>query len=91
MTVTQRLIILEDTALRITETFDLMPKHILHRDLFSRQLDPLVNRMDEEGSLHPHVADAFYNSFKAYKGRMFLLVRRFRVDFTFYKLTGIIV
>ncbi|KAI5798901.1 Golgi CORVET complex core vacuolar protein 8-domain-containing protein [Geopyxis carbonaria] len=73
LTVTQRLIILEDTALRITETFDLMPKHILHRDLFSRQLDRLVNRMDEEGSLHPHVADAFYNSFKAYKGRMFLL------------------
>lgn len=75
LTVTQRLIILEDTSLRITETFDLMPKRILHRDLFSGQLRQLVDRLDEEGSTHPHVAEAYYNSFKVFKGRMFLLVR----------------
>ncbi|KAH0609014.1 uncharacterized protein H6S33_001242 [Morchella sextelata] len=73
LTVTQRLIILEDIALRVTETFDLMPKQILHLDAFSTQLGPLVDRMDDESSMHPHVADAFYNSFKTYKGRMFLL------------------
>lgn len=58
----------------MTETFDLMPKQILHLDTFSAQLGPLVDRMDDEGSMHPHVADAFYNSFKTYKGRMFILV-----------------
>ncbi|CUS11089.1 unnamed protein product [Tuber aestivum] len=73
LTVTQRLIILEDTALRVTETFDLMPKQILHLDTFSGQLHSLIDRLDDEGSSHPHVADAFYGSFKAYKGRMFLL------------------
>ncbi|KAG0635737.1 Golgi CORVET complex core vacuolar protein 8-domain-containing protein [Tuber brumale] len=73
LTVTQRLIILEDTSLRATETFDLMPKQILHLDIFSGQLHSLIDRLDDEGSSHPHVADAFYNSFKAYKGRMFLL------------------
>ncbi|KAL7274885.1 Vacuolar protein sorting-associated protein 8 [Rhizina undulata] len=73
LTVTQRLIILEDTSLRVTETFDLMPKHILHMDLFSENLGPLVGRMGEEASMHSHVADAFYNSYKTYKGRMFLL------------------
>jgi hypothetical protein len=75
LTVTQRLIILEDTALRVTETFDLMSKQILHLDMFSEQLRPLVGRLDDEGSSHPHIADSFYNSFKTYKGRMFLLVR----------------
>ncbi|KAF8543450.1 Golgi CORVET complex core vacuolar protein 8-domain-containing protein [Trichophaea hybrida] len=73
LTVTQRLIILEDVPLRVTETFDLMPKRILHRNVFGDHLHPLVNRMDEEGSIHPHVADAFYNSFRTYKGRVFIL------------------
>lgn len=73
LTITQRLIILENNGLRITETFDLMPKRILHRDLFSRQLHSLLGRMDEEGSVHQQVADAFYGSFKTYKGRIFLL------------------
>lgn len=51
-----------------------MPKQILHVDMFSGQLHSLIDRLDDEGSSHPRVADAFYNSFKAYKGRMFLLV-----------------
>ncbi|KAI5800575.1 Golgi CORVET complex core vacuolar protein 8-domain-containing protein [Pyronema domesticum] len=73
LTVTRRLIILEDTALRVTETFDLMPKRILHLDVFGTQLKDLVNRLDEEGSHHPRIADAFFNSFRTYKGRVFLL------------------
>lgn len=74
LTATQRLIILEGIALRATETFDLMPKRILHRNVFGNHLHPLVNQMDEEGSTHPQIADAFYGSFKTYKGRVFLLV-----------------
>lgn len=58
----------------MTETFDLMPKRIFHRDIFSDHLSSLTNRMDEEGSIHPNVAQAFYNSFRTYKGRAFLLV-----------------
>ncbi|KAI5815496.1 Golgi CORVET complex core vacuolar protein 8-domain-containing protein [Pyronema omphalodes] len=73
LTVTRRLIILEDTALRVAETFDLMPKRILHLDVFGTQLKDLVNRVDEEGSHHPRIADAFFNSFRTYKGRIFLL------------------
>lgn len=68
--------ILEDISLRVTETFDLMSKHILHRNVFGAQLQSLVDRMDEEGSVHRQIADAYYNSFKAYKGRLFILVRR---------------
>lgn len=74
LTATQRLIILEGIALRPTETFDLMPKRILHRNVFGSHLHPLVNQMDEEGSTHPQIADAFYGSFRTYKGRVFLLV-----------------
>ena len=71
---TQRLIILEEPVLRLTETFDLMPKHILHHNMFSQNLMPLVDTMDEQASFHSTIADAFYNSFKTYKGRIFLLV-----------------
>ncbi|KAF1997463.1 hypothetical protein P154DRAFT_565369 [Amniculicola lignicola CBS 123094] len=76
LTISQRLIILEDTALRLrmTDTFDLMHKHIYHSDLFSRQLRPVVEQLnDEDNSMHGVVADAFYMSFRAYKGRLFLL------------------
>ncbi|KAH6669442.1 vacuolar assembly/sorting protein-like protein VPS8 [Halenospora varia] len=74
LTITQRLIILEDGSMRMTEGFDLIQKHIYHQDLFSKQLHNLVEQLDEEDpSMHGVVADAFYMSFKAYKGRMFLL------------------
>lgn len=74
LTITQRLIILEDGTMRMTEAFDLVQKHIYHQDLFSSQLHNLVEQLDEEDpSMHGVVADAFYMSFKAYKGRMFLL------------------
>jgi hypothetical protein len=74
LTITQRLIILEDGTMRMTEAFDLVEKHIYHQDIFSEQLHTLVEQLDEEDtSMHGVVADAFYMSFKAYKSRMFLL------------------
>ena len=74
LTITQRLIVLEDESMRMTEAFDLVQKHIYHQDLFSKQLHSLVEQLDEEDpSMHGVVADAFHMSFRAYKGRMFLL------------------
>lgn len=74
LTISQRLIVLEDRSMRMTEGFDLLQKHIYHADLFSKQLHTLVEQLDEDDtSMHGVVADAFYMSFKAYKGRIFLL------------------
>jgi len=74
LTISQRLIVLEDRSMRMTEAFDLIHKHIYHVDLFSKQLGALVEQLDEEDpSMHGVVADAFYMSFKTYKGRLFLL------------------
>ncbi|CZS95218.1 related to VPS8-vacuolar sorting protein, 134 kD [Rhynchosporium graminicola] len=74
LTITQRLIILEDGSMRMTEAFDLVHKHIFHQDIFSKQLHTLVEQLDEEDeSMHGVAADAFCMSFKAYKSRMFLL------------------
>ncbi|KAI1338821.1 Golgi CORVET complex core vacuolar protein 8-domain-containing protein [Xylariaceae sp. FL0016] len=74
LTITQRLIVLEDRSLRMTEAFDLIHKHIYHADLFSTQLHALVEQLDEDDTtMHGVVADAFYMSLKTYKGRLFLL------------------
>lgn len=74
MTITQRLIVIEDRTMRVTEGFDMVQKYIYHADLFSKQLHVLVEQLDEEDtSMHGVVADAFFMSFKAYKGRIFLL------------------
>jgi len=74
LTITQQLIILEDNSLRVTDTSDLIQKHIYHTDLFTQNLSWLVENLDEEDtSMHGVVADAFYMSFRAYKGRLFLL------------------
>ncbi|KAH0556765.1 hypothetical protein GP486_005448 [Trichoglossum hirsutum] len=73
LTISQRLIILEDNSLRMTETFDLIHKHIFHQDVFSKRLGPLVEQLEEDAAMHGVVADAFYPSFRSYKGRMFLL------------------
>jgi hypothetical protein len=60
--------------MRMTEAIDLIHKHVYHVDLFSKQLHNLVEQLDEEDtSMHGVVGDAFYMSFKAYKGRIFLL------------------
>lgn len=74
LTITQQLLILEDSSLQVTDSSDLIQKHIYHLDLFSQQLHQLVDHLDEEDeSMHGVVADAFYMSFRAYKGRLFLL------------------
>lgn len=74
LTISQRLIVLEDRTMRMTEAFDLLSKYIYHADLFSKQLNPLVEQLDEEDpSMHGVVADAFYMSFKTFKSRLYLL------------------
>ena len=76
LTITQQLVILEEHSMMVTDTSDLLHKHVYHTDLFSDQLNALVDHLgddDEEASMHGVVADAFYMSFRAYKGRLFLL------------------
>ena len=74
VTITQQLLIFEDDTARVTDSSDLIKKHMYHVDSFSQQLSQLIETLDEEDtSMHGVVADAFYMSFKAYKGRLFLL------------------
>ena len=75
LTITQQLVILEDNSMLVTDSSDLVQKHIYHADLFSGQLNQLVDQLEDEevAAMHGVVADAFYMSFRAYKGRLFLL------------------
>lgn len=74
LTISQRMLILEDGGLQVTDSIDLLPRHLYHQDLFSRQLHNVVEQLNpEDPSMHGVVADAFYMSFKTYKGRTFLL------------------
>lgn len=74
LTITQQLLILEDVSMHVTDSFDLLPKNTFHSDLYSQQLQSIVESLDEEdSSMHGVVADAFHMSFRAYKGRLFLL------------------
>ena len=75
LTITQQLVILEDVSMTVTDSSDLIQKQIYHADLFSPQLTHLVNQLEDEevAVMHGVVADAFYMSFRAYKGRLFLL------------------
>lgn len=75
LTVTQQLVILEDNSMIVTDSSDLIQKHTYHADLFSGQLNQLVDQLEDEevAAMHGVVADAFYISFRAYKGRLFLL------------------
>ncbi|KAK5112491.1 hypothetical protein LTR62_004248 [Meristemomyces frigidus] len=74
LTVSQRLLIVQDTTLQVTDSIDLLHRHLYHQDLFSQQLHTVVERTDsDDPSLHGVVADAFYMSFRTYKGRVFLL------------------
>jgi vacuolar protein sorting-associated protein 8 len=74
LTITQQLIILEDVAMNASDSLDLVQRQIYHHDFFSQQLLRLVEQLDEEdSSMHGVVADAFYMSFRAYKGRLFVL------------------
>ncbi|GAB7347411.1 hypothetical protein MBLNU459_g4336t1 [Dothideomycetes sp. NU459] len=74
LTISQQLVIIEDGDLHLMDSVDLMQKHIYHSDLFSQQLHPVIEQTDNEDSaMHGVVADAFYQSFRVYKGRIFLL------------------
>ncbi len=75
LTITQQLVIIEDQSMVVTDSSDLIQKHIYHADLFSPQLNNLVDQLEDEevAAMHGVVADAFYMSFRAYKGRLFLL------------------
>ena len=75
LTITQQLVILEDNSMIMTDSSDLIQKHIYHKDLFSKQLNLLVDQLEDEevAAMHGVVADAFYMSFRAYKGRLFLM------------------
>ncbi|RMD39904.1 hypothetical protein DV735_g5225, partial [Chaetothyriales sp. CBS 134920] len=74
LTITQQLLILEDVSMNVSDSFDLLPKNVYHVDLFSQQLRTVIENLDEEdSSMHGVVADAFHMSFRAYKGRLFLL------------------
>ena len=75
LTISQQLVIIEDYSMLVTDSSDLLQKHIYHTDLFSSQLNQLVDKLDDEevASMHGVVADAFHMSFRAYKGRLFLL------------------
>jgi len=76
LTITQRLLVIQDVSMNVTDSFDLLQKNIYHADLYSTQLQTLVEQLDEEdASMHGVVADAFHMSFRAYKGRLFLLGR----------------
>lgn len=75
LTITQQLLIIEDAAMNVTDAFDLLPKNIYHADLYSHQLQAVIEHHDEEEdtSMHGVVADGYYMSFRCYKGRLFLL------------------
>ncbi|KIW21267.1 hypothetical protein PV08_01847 [Exophiala spinifera] len=74
LTITQQLLIIEDHTMHVTESFDLLKKNIYHTDLYSQQLQAIIESLDEEDtSMHGVVADAFHMSFRVYKGRLFLL------------------
>lgn len=74
LTISQRMLILEDGGLQVTDSIDLLHRHLYHQDTFSRQLHKVVEQLNpDDPSMHGVVADAFYMSFKAYKGRTFLL------------------
>ena len=74
LTITQQLLILEDMSMTVSDSFDLLQKNVYHADLYSQQLEAVIESLDEEDtSMHGVVADAFHMSLRAYKGRLFLL------------------
>jgi hypothetical protein len=74
LTISQRLLIVEDGTLQVTDSVDLMSRQIYHQDLFSDQLKSVVEQLNSaDPGLHGVVADAFYMSYRVYKGRTFLL------------------
>ncbi|KAK9469647.1 Golgi CORVET complex core vacuolar protein 8-domain-containing protein [Lipomyces arxii] len=73
VTITQRLLILNEHTMRVTDVVDLVPRQIMRHDYFSDQLNELVISGGSGGDHYATIPDAFFNSFKTYKGRIFLL------------------
>ncbi|MCJ1449459.1 MAG: Vacuolar protein sorting-associated protein 8, partial [Stictis urceolatum] len=74
ITITQRLLLFDYNSSQVKSSSDLLQKRIHHVDYFSSHLNQLVESLDEQNiSMHGVVADAFYMSLRAYKGRLFLL------------------
>lgn len=74
LTITQRLIILEEYSMRVIDTFDLLNKHIFHQPTFSEQLKIFIQQLIGDNlSIPIFIADSYHMSFKAYKSRIFLL------------------
>lgn len=74
VTSTQRLILLNEQSMTISATVDLLDKHISHTDLFSSTLRDLT--LSIPGVREPQpvvVCDAFFNSIRGFKGKLFLL------------------
>lgn len=58
----------------VAATIDLLNKHIMHIDYFSPSLKELTYTSPTTNDLHPVViADAYFNSIKSLKGKIFLL------------------
>ncbi|KAK9462484.1 Golgi CORVET complex core vacuolar protein 8-domain-containing protein [Lipomyces oligophaga] len=73
VTITQRLLILNEVTMSVTDVVDLVPRQIMHHDYFSAQLSELVIRNSQGAEHYATIPDAFFNSFKTFKGRIFLL------------------
>ena len=63
LTVSQRLLILDTSAMQVTASCDLLMKQVLHHDRFSSHMTNF-----------PAVADAYYPNFKTYKQKIMILV-----------------
>ncbi|ODQ65051.1 hypothetical protein NADFUDRAFT_51650 [Nadsonia fulvescens var. elongata DSM 6958] len=73
VTITQQILIVNEITMNIISTHDILPKHIMHHNYFFNTLRNLTIP-DAEGNERPVIiADAFFNSFKCFKGRIFLL------------------
>ncbi|KAK7206946.1 Golgi CORVET complex core vacuolar protein 8-domain-containing protein [Myxozyma melibiosi] len=73
VTITQRLLILNEVTMHVTDIVDLVPRQIMRHDYFSSQLNELVIRGGHGGEHYATIPDAFFNSFRTFKGRVFLL------------------
>lgn len=74
VTSTQRLILLNEETMVISATVDLLNKHIYHLDMFSSILKDLTLIHPDTQELQPVVVcDAYFNSVRSFKGKLFLL------------------
>lgn len=74
ITSTQQLLLLNESTLTVAATVDLLDKHVMHTDYFSNILSDLTFVDPETQQVLPIVVcDAYFNSVKGFKGKLFLL------------------